>query len=843
MTIIALTSNGINGDYEILFEDENDGGTGVVGLQMIRRASGATTTVHTTRNLYSAVADKTDEFRAMGLLNPMLPTTPNEFTMENGAFFPRSSTEFLRDGAIRSTSWTNNIRTFEYTIGTDFIAGDIGDQVTQAVTGDTGTLLDFETMPDGSLRAWIRPDDPTPVTGDLFDTADAVTVVGGSAASVTPVTPFGVTGESLYSSMQVIGGVPSATEVYVVQDRLKMSDSTGGFQWWNTDTTVSLGIIDILLRVQLADTFVDLGNVSVFGRRPTSLYDHFTLDISGGGRSALPLASAPDINDTVGHSTFTGSAGSGTFLVGDVITEGVSGATGVLTAVAGTVANPILDYYLVGDLTDIFSSGAQTVTGAPSGATCTSAAPTANLGGPNDPAAGESGSVTFNYGTALADHDGDGTNEPYSVTVDTQNDVPVTKVYPRMKYLLRRGSGDPFNNTIGMDGEQYRGIQLQAQYDATQGIGISDGGFLLTVSTGSPPYSARSVSENTTDTYVMLTDQRASPALADNDILEQTSGNGVTIFGTPLAVPEVKNSPFGTFTGGASGIIFGATGILFINPNSGESQQYRLLDDNQVLRIPPNLVSITAQNTAAGDRVLAARDTGTAGIIDKDQFSGVATGVLGALTLTVTGSIDGEVPPSGFVRVLTPTGLQEEHHYVYDSRTTGASGVFTLRDVNEGTGVTSGSSTQLIDTTATFTTSPVVEVGMLVRNTTVGSLNEVWEVTNVVSATTLDVQQLYPVGAADSWTVADTYQINRLIGRDHAATPANYTAADDLYDLILDEEATGSSVTNSLVQSTTFGVVFNIRQGKVILPFTQNATVDPTGAVVTVVRSPDTIAT
>ena len=82
MSIISLTSNGLSGDFEIAFEDENFGvGTAVQGVRMIRRAVGATDTVHTTQSLYSAIADKSDEFIAMGFENPMTPTTPNAFVL------------------------------------------------------------------------------------------------------------------------------------------------------------------------------------------------------------------------------------------------------------------------------------------------------------------------------------------------------------------------------------------------------------------------------------------------------------------------------------------------------------------------------------------------------------------------------------------------------------------------------------------------------------------------------------------------------------------------------------------------------------------------------------------
>jgi hypothetical protein len=292
-------------------------------------------------------------------------------------------------------------------------------------------------------------------------------------------------------------------------------------------------------------------------------------------------------------------------------------------------------------------------------------------------------------------------------------------------------------------------------------------------------------------------------------------------------------------------VIFGATGILVINPASADTQNYILIDDNGVQRTPPNSVAVLVSNTVALDRVLVARDTGVAGVINKDQFGGLAAASgthngLGDGIIRAAGSVDAEVPPAGYVRIVA-TGVQEEHRYVYSSRTTGALGEFTLKAVSEGTGVTSTSTTQLIDTSTNFTTNGT-EVGMLVRNTTASHLNQVWEITQIVSATTLNVRPLY--GSPVDWAVADTYEINRLIGRDHAATPADYGTSDDVFDLILDLEADSTSEQNTLIKTpaANFGVVVNVRQGKIILPFTQNQTVGDGGLTVTVVRQPDTIA-
>jgi hypothetical protein len=60
--------------------------------------------------------------------------------------------------------------------------------------------------------------------------------------------------------------------------------------------------------------------------------------------------------------------------------------------------------------------------------------------------------------------------------------------------------------------------------------------------------------------------------------------------------------------------------------------------------------------------------------------------------------------------------------------------------------------------------------------------------------------------------------------------------------LILDLEATGTTASNSFIQSTTFNTVANVRQGKDILPFTANPDIDSSGGSVAVVRTEDTIA-
>ncbi len=842
MTTLSI----LGGDWLLNFDDENVSGT--AGLRKLEYVTGI---VRTTNEVYSDVAANADEFQAMGFRNPMLPVTPNAYTMENDYFIPRSSAEQLKEGAVTAnwamktvTSDTNGhgVIKVEWVGGTGPASGDIGREVVQAGTGDAGCLVDFDVDPDGTTVIWVRPIDSTPSTGDTFDGSGALTVSGGTLSSTTSVA--GISGITQWSAIQAIGSVPTATEVYLLQDRIKMVDSTGGFQWWTTDTTVSLGIISILIQVINSGVTIAAGDVEVFARRYTSLYDNFRLNVIAGGFQALPLSSAPDINNTTGNQRFTstGATGTGTFVVGEIANEAVSGAAIVITDVAGDSADPILQYYIVGDLTDIFSSGAQTITGVTSLATVLSEAVVANLLGPTDGASGEGGTVTVTLGSFEVDHDGDGNTERYSAQVDSQgpggSGVSASKTYERMKFITRRGADAAilFGAGTNVPGETYRGMEIVAEINADI-VAWTEGDDLDIVAKSG--FSARSMSNQGANTppYVTIMDiQTSLESIEDNDEVRDEgtdtvvveNGAGATLFfagsgGGIEATAVIKFSPFCSFTGT---VIFGARGISFINPADADTQNYILIDDLGNQRTPPNTVTFTVSNTLALDRVLVARDTGVDGVIDKDQFGGMTAVAQSSKTITIAGAIDSEVPSSSAVRVVETT-LQQEHHYVYDSIT--GTTVFNLRDITADTAAGATSDTLLNKSGgASFITEDVVP-GMLIFVT---ARTSTYEVVTRTDADNLVIRLLYGAGG---FTSGDTYIINETIQL--------YATGDDIFDLILDVEATGTTTSNSFVQSTTFDVVVNVRQGKIILPFTQNSPVTTAGGSSTVVRQPDTIAT
>ena len=199
--------------------------------------------------------------------------------------------------------------------------------------------------------------------------------------------------------------------------------------------------------------------------------------------------------------------------------------------------------------------------------------------------------------------------------------------------------------------------------------------------------------------------------------------------------------------------------MLFTGLGDDDTQAYTLTDDNGTLRVSPNTVSFTVSNTAASDRVLVARDTGVDGIIDKDQFGGMTAVAASSKTITVAGSIDAEVPSAGYLRVVENT-LQEEHKYHYASRTTGASGAFTLVDITASTANDTGATTTptlLNDSTASFQTEGVVP-GMLIQDTTNGDTYEVVSLVPSFEETRINIIQVF--GTGGTLASADAYTIN-----------------------------------------------------------------------------------
>lgn len=98
----------------------------------------------------------------------------------------------------------------------------------------------------------------------------------------------------LWANLYSIGSQVGGTNIYIIQDGSKVT------QWWGTDN------IDILLLVRDGGTFVDDGNVRVFGREFGDNYDHNDVALSGGGRNVVGINTADDSNNNTAAATVSG---------------------------------------------------------------------------------------------------------------------------------------------------------------------------------------------------------------------------------------------------------------------------------------------------------------------------------------------------------------------------------------------------------------------------------------------------------------------------------------------------------------------------------------------------------
>jgi hypothetical protein len=91
-------------------------------------------------------------------------------------------------------------------------------------------------------------------------------------------------GDTQYSGLKTIGGIVSASPIYVVQNGSKLT------KFWAD------GHVQILVKVRTAGSLIDSGNVTAFSRKWGQTYSHFDVNLSAGGESNAALSTALDSN-------------------------------------------------------------------------------------------------------------------------------------------------------------------------------------------------------------------------------------------------------------------------------------------------------------------------------------------------------------------------------------------------------------------------------------------------------------------------------------------------------------------------------------------------------------------
>jgi hypothetical protein len=566
-----------------------------------------------------------------------------------------------------------------YTVSTaQFVAGDIGRTVTHNA-GSTGTLLYF-----ANNEAWIRPTNCTVTHSWAMGGTNVFVATGGTGSVTQNAAPK--TNERLWSNIYTIGTIESSTLIYIYQNLTQLT----GF--WSD------GHIDrlILINDGFAAGLIDSGLLTIYARQYTKLFDHYTTDVTAGGRNPIPLSTAPDVNNTTGYRTFTAQAttGAGIFNAGNYIYTPAAGgwaaatAKGVITAVAGTSgasSTPILTYYLIGNLTD-FANGNTikeyvATTLVDGDGACTASAPTA--AGPN---LGTAATITVTFGVNNQNLNNGNGIRPYSVIVDCQQTALAT-VYQRLKYLTeRRETADidtlssPAQTLIG---NEYKAIgDYYIPYDTgsidnpfTEGETITATGSFSCVLTSKHDRGA-SIG------FLIVRNVRGTIPVDNVTLTGVSSGNTalVNINGgaDPVStISAVKTSPFGTFAGGN---FFGARGVWLTDNLTTEANKYQLIDSENTSQSPPPTVSISVNGIQSGDRVSVFRASDANGTIDKTYIASHATSNSAGSTTWTAVSIPTDTPSAGYIR-LRKTATQVEERIAY---TTWSGAAFTLSTSHSG---------------------------------------------------------------------------------------------------------------------------------------------------------------
>lgn len=292
----------------------------------------------------------------------------------------------------------------------------------------------------------------------------------------------------------------------------------------------------------------------------------------------------------------------------------------------------------------------------------------------------------------------------------------------------------------------------------------------------------------------------------------------------------VKASPFGTFAGGK---FFGAQGVWLKNVPTAYAQSFQLIDATGTTQVPPNTVSVTVSSVVANDVVGVFPLTAAAGTVKKNTHV-VTTGTLGANSVIVSAAIDGRVPQSGVIRIVDysdPLDAETQYEYYSWTGSTFTLNSSTARSLSLTATGSSGSTTVLVDTDATFQTWKVRPGDVI---TATGNTATVVSVDSETQLTTT------PLSSSGTYTNNEVYTFETQL------LVAAESGVDNLYIPIINEKviSPATSVSNTLIYTApVIPVLVRVRQGKVILPFEIENEIGSTGMSQAAIRTADTIAT
>ena len=671
MSSVILTN------WTVFYADDAAPGAGMKQIKWTGAGAPETNT-NTVNELYSALADLFS-IAAQNDADDTIPiraVTPTVY--EIGSFdagdlepwfIDSESVKHLTGGSLETVGWTRDPLPADGTgdigiimvqcsgTGFNITTSDIGDTCTHA-SGDTGWILDVDAA---NFRLWIRPTDNA--LANDFNTGSGTITADTAPNRTATQTANGVSNERLWANIFTIGTIEDNTQMYVYQDFTKITN------FWSPGHIDRLFLIDDGFDAGL----IDFGLLTIYARQYSKFYDHFSADVSGGGRNAIPIATIADTNNTSGYYQTVFSSSTGTWAAGQTFTkDGDTTREGTVTSATGS--NPdTIQYYLSGASLTPFSNG-DAVT-ASSGGPATGNVQTPTSVGPANLAA-----ITITFGAGTDKDIGQGGPQPYDVHINVGGNT-LADFYEYTKYITRRGNtADIDGGGQTITGESYiTPGELRLSYES-QTVNYLEGA-TLTGQTSGATGIITAVHDSGATGKVIVRDVRgtfqASESILDN---QGTPGNGTILASGGIANTSIiKGSPFGTLAGVS---FFGARGVWIENMAGADANNYSLIDSNGFTREPPATVPITVNGLVAGDRVSVFRANADNSINKTYLASDASANIAASTSWTVDAStpIPLDTPSSGTIR-LVDTSAKAEERRAY----TGWSGlVFTLSSAHSG---------------------------------------------------------------------------------------------------------------------------------------------------------------
>jgi len=805
--------------------------------------SGSSSGTRTINEVYSAMATLLDEETTIDDGTCFSAETPVEYTIgkidagDNDPWFIQfDCMEHITGGALQTSGWARSVGSNSGIVivpvtasSNNIVSGDVGNDITHA-DGDSGTLL--EVIDTGGTNDYlvIRPD-----SSALDDNFDSTTGNLTCNSHTAPQNAAATTGEMIWANLYSIGTIEGDIHLYLYQGTIG-DDSRERVYSWNDSTQDWWGDGHIDLCVAIKDitastwSIIDNGYVTVLARKYSTLYDNFEVACSttSGGRNPIPLATAPDLDNTTGYKSITTTAVStDDFSVGDEIEGATSGARAIITSITGSSPTYTFHYYLVDDPLTDFQTAAETITNndATGSATKDGNAPADQ--GPalatwftnnTEPTIGSGGHTHTTY-----DIDDDGTDENYAITIDC-NQNPLSEVYEWLKYITRRGN-TATTDTDGIEAEQYIGGEAFLKWTGSVSGTIAEGADVTQATTGATGIIQ---AYDATNKVMQLRNVRGTFStgyvVTDND----NSGT-VTIDDTATNFSPKKQAPFGTFAGGT---FFGARGVLLSDWLSSDENSFILTPMEGGTKERPTAITISVTNlvgtdetTTTDDRVAVFRLTGSGGDIDKSEYTCAGGESIGDTTI-VTGSITQDTPgktTGGSLVLVDNDDNNAEYKIRYSSW---SSSTFTLANIDIAA-ADAGTDTDTVVESGAFTNA---KRGDLVYN---HDRSAVSYIESVDDANTIQISP-----AISGQTTGDHIEIN--------CVPIVTTSSDNVYVPLLDKHAASSSESVSIIYSSAIYYrvkVRNTRATTKIKPFSVDDSTSGSDKSTAVIRTEDTVIT